>query len=326
MPFLGYHASQEQFSPSELLKLVKLAEQNHFQEVMTSDHFQPWSTRQGQAGFTWSWLGSALEATKMNFGSIAIPGGWRYSPPILAQAVATLCEMYSGRFNWIATGSGEALNEQIMGLGWPDKTERNERLRKGVNVMRALWKGEELEDIKLWTCPPSVPKVLAAVLTPDTARLCGEWADGIITINQEHDKLKEIITAFVQGGGEGKEIYLQLHLSYARSGRDASDWAYHQWRSNALEPAQSEEISSVKLYDEMSEKVRPEEMHKYVRISADVEQHTNWIKEYLGLGIQGIFLHNVGRNQEEFIKTFGEKVLPEFQQEDHGAGLGKLVR
>lgn len=325
MPFLGYHASQEQFSPSALLTLVKLAEKNHFQEVMTSDHFQPWSIRQGQSGFTWSWLGSALEATKMNFGSIAVPGGWRYPPPVLAQAVSTLCEMYPGRFNWIAAGSGEALNEKIMGSGWPDKTERNERLRKGVQAMRALWKGEELEDVRLWTRPPYVPKVLAAVLTPEAARSCGEWADGIITINQEHDKLKEIFAAFAQGGGEGKEIYLQLHLSYARSERDAIDWAYHQWRSNALKPAQSEEVSSVKQYDEMSEKVCPEEMHKYVRISADIEQHANWIKEYFGLGIRKIFLHNVGRNQEEFIKTFGEKVLSEFQQEDHEPDLGKLV-
>jgi probable non-F420 flavinoid oxidoreductase len=326
MPFLGYHVSQEQFSPSQLLKLVKLAEQNHFQEVMTSDHFQPWSTRQGHAGFTWSWLGSALEATKMNFGSLAIPGGWRYPPAVLAQAVATLCEMYPGRFNWIAAGSGEALNEKIMGLGWPDKAERNERLRKGIDLMRGLWTGEDCGDVKLWVRPPYAPKVLVAVLSPETAHFCGGWADGIITINREQDKLKEIFSAFAQGGGEGKEIYLQLHLSYAETESDANNWAYDQWRSNVLEPEQSEEISSVTTYDEMSEKVHPEAMYKNVRISADIDQHNSWIKEYFDLGIGGIFLHNVGKNQEQFIKTFGEKVLPEFNRDGHGTSLGKLVR
>ena len=108
MARIGYHASHEQFSPGDLLELVKSAEQAGFVCAMSSDHFHPWSERQGQSGYAWSWLGAALEGTRLPFGVISAPG-WRYNPAVLAQAAATLCQMYPGRF-WMALGSGEAIN------------------------------------------------------------------------------------------------------------------------------------------------------------------------------------------------------------------------
>ena len=107
MSRIGYHASHEQVSPRDLLELVKLAEQAGFACAMSSDHFHPWSERQGQSGYAWSWLGAALEGTRLPFGVISAPG-WRYNPAVLAQVAATLCQMYPGRF-WMALGSGEAI-------------------------------------------------------------------------------------------------------------------------------------------------------------------------------------------------------------------------
>src|SRR3712207_1221955 len=137
---VGFHASHEQFAPSELLRLVRAAERAGFDCAMSSDHFRPWGAAQGQSGFAWSWLGAALEATRLPFGVVTAPG-WRYHPAVLAQAGATLAEMYPGRF-WMALGSGEAINEAITGLPWPEKAERNARLEECAAVMRALLAGE----------------------------------------------------------------------------------------------------------------------------------------------------------------------------------------
>ena len=116
MTAYGFHASHEQVHPSVLLAAVQHAEQAGFDAAMSSDHFSPWSTRQGQSAFAWSWLGAALQATGLPFGVVNAPGQ-RYHPAIIAQAIGTLAAMYPGRF-WAALGTGEASNEHITGTGW----------------------------------------------------------------------------------------------------------------------------------------------------------------------------------------------------------------
>jgi alkanesulfonate monooxygenase SsuD/methylene tetrahydromethanopterin reductase-like flavin-dependent oxidoreductase (luciferase family) len=139
---IGYHASHEQFSASQLLDYVQAAERAGFQAIMTSDHLAPWSERQRYSGNNWAWLGAAMAKTSLPFGSLAIPGGWRYHPVVLAHLVATLSEMFPERLRWIALGSEEALNENAVGRGWPDKAERNARLEAGYEIMRALLAGD----------------------------------------------------------------------------------------------------------------------------------------------------------------------------------------
>jgi G6PDH family F420-dependent oxidoreductase len=174
MATIGFHASHEQFSPGYLLTCVKRAEEVGFRAASCSDHFHPWSKRQGASGFAWSWLGSALEATKLTFGVVNAPGQ-RYHPAIVAQATATLCEMYPNRF-WLAVGSGENLNEHVTGERWPAKATRHRRLRESVEVMKRLWTAELVDhqgevtvsDAKLYTLPPKPSLVLGAALTPET--------------------------------------------------------------------------------------------------------------------------------------------------------------
>src|SRR5688572_9224907 len=130
---IGYHASHEQFPPSQLLALVRRAEQAGFGCAKSSDHFNPWSERQGESGFAWSWLGAAMEATRLPFGIVSA-AGYRYHPAVIAQAAATLEEMYPDRL-WLALGSGEAINEAMTGLPWPDKADRNATLRECAEVI-----------------------------------------------------------------------------------------------------------------------------------------------------------------------------------------------
>ncbi|HYD51535.1 MAG TPA: LLM class flavin-dependent oxidoreductase, partial [Gemmatimonadaceae bacterium] len=136
----GYHASHEQHPPSELLALARAAEAAGFDGLLSSDHFHPWLEENGHSGYAWSWMGAAMQATAMRCGVVCAPGD-RYHPAVVAQAAATLAELFPRRF-WLALGSGEAVNEHVTGAPWPPKAERNERLRECAEVIRALWRGE----------------------------------------------------------------------------------------------------------------------------------------------------------------------------------------
>lgn len=321
MSRIGYHCSHEQFAPGELLRLVQRAEDAGFQSAMCSDHYFPWSEAQGQSGFAWSWLGAALQATRLSFGVVTVPGGWRYHPAVLAQAAATLCAMFPGRF-WMAPGSGEALNEHVVAERWPPKPERNARLREAVEIMRALWAGEtvthhgllHVEDAKLSTLPPEPPQVVGPALTPETAQWLGGWADGLITTAQPREKLRAIVEAFRRGGGEGKPLFLQAQLAFARTEAEALRGAHEQWAPVSLPSTVLGDLRLPKQFEDAAKYVRPEDLPGNIRISADWERHVEWLHEDVEMGFVEINLHNVTREQDRFLDVFGEHALPALAQ------------
>ena len=190
MTVIGFHCSHEQINPAQLLRDVQQAEQAGFTAGMSSDHFSPWSARQGESGFAWSFLGAALASTKLPFGVVNAPGQ-RYHPAIIGQAIATLAQMFPGRF-WAALGSGEASNERVTGDVWPRKEVRDQRLVECVTIIRRLLHGEEVSHeglvhvnrARLWTLPEIVPDLVGPAVTPETAARHAAWADGLITVNQ----------------------------------------------------------------------------------------------------------------------------------------------
>jgi coenzyme F420-dependent glucose-6-phosphate dehydrogenase len=316
MTLIGYHASHEQHAPSALLGYVKAAGSAGFAAGMCSDHFHPWSERQGQSGFAWSWLGAALEATELPFGVVNAPGQ-RYHPAVIAQAAATLAEMYPGRF-WIAVGSGQNLNEHITGERWPSKAERNERLLESASVMRSLWNGETVshrghftvDEATLYTRPERAPLLLGAAITPATAEWVGSWADGLITIEKPHPELREVVEAFRSGPGEAKRLALQVQLSYATDEEEARRAAHDQWRNNIFDSPVLAQLRSPAQFDAAGEFVRPSDLEAPVRISSDLSRHVDWLNEHIELGFDEIYLHNVHHDQERFIADFAESVLP----------------
>lgn len=318
---IGYHASHEQFKPSELLQYVQFAEQAGFDLSLSSDHFHPWSERQGQSGFAWSWLGAAMQATPSLSYRIVNAPGQRYHPAIIAQAAATLAEMFPDRF-WITVGSGQALNEKITGEHWPCKSDRNDRLKECVDIMRALWAGETVnhhglvcvEDAKLYSRPDIPPRIIGAAITAKTAEWLGGWADGLITTSSPPEQLQQVVEAFRRGGGAGKPMLLKVQLSYAPDEAKARQGAHDQWRNNIFKSVMLAELSTPEQFDAAGEYVKPEELDKQVRISADLHQHVAWLQDYIDLGFDELILHNVNREQEQFIKAFGEKVLPELKR------------
>jgi probable non-F420 flavinoid oxidoreductase len=317
MTLIGYHASHEQYPPSTLLEYVRAADDAGFEGVLCADHFHPWLESNGHSGFAWSWLGAALQATSMPFGVVNAPGD-RYHPAIIAQAAATLAEMFPGRF-WMAVGSGEALNEHLTGNRWPPKAERNARLRECVDVIRALWGGETVthdglvtvEDARLYSRPTEAPRMLGAAVSEPTAPWVGEWADGLITTGRAREAMERMIEAFHRGGGEGKPIVVQHGLSWAPDESVALRTAHEQWRFSTLGGDVLWTLRMPEDFESASRFVTPADVANTIRVSSDPARHVEWIHEYIELGVSEVYCFNVGKNQREYMDAFGARVLPE---------------
>lgn len=315
-PRIGFHASHEQFPPSELLSLARAAEAAGFDCAMSSDHFRPWGAAQGHSGFAWSWLGATMASTALPFGVISAPG-YRYHPAVLAQGAATLAEMFPGRF-WLALGSGQRLNEDITGLAWPEKAERNARLRECAQVIRALLAGETVShhgrvtvvEAKLYSRPAQPPLLLGAAVTEQTAEEVGAWADGLLTVSAEPDQMRKVAEAFRRGGGAGKRLVVQVGLNWAPTEGEALAGAHEQWRTNVLGGEVNWQLRTPGEFDTATRFVRPEDMRESVWISSDLGWHAERLAKLAQLGFDEIHLHQVGRNQRAFIEAFGERVLP----------------
>ncbi|MCW4384871.1 TIGR03885 family FMN-dependent LLM class oxidoreductase [Salinibacterium sp. SYSU T00001] len=316
MTVIGWHASHEQLHPKDLLTSLQHAEQAGFTAAMCSDHFAPWSERQGHSGFAWSWLGAALQATELPVGVVNAPGQ-RYHPAIIAQAAATLEAMFPGRF-WAALGSGEAMNEHITGDAWPRKEHRNERLLESVTVMRSLLAGHEVsheghvtvDRARLWTRPDAPPPLLAAAVSAETAAWAAEWADGLATVNQSPDALRNVVDAYRSAGGRGA-LVLQVHVSYAASDEEALAIAHDQWRTNVFSPPLCWDLDSAESFDIAASHVEPEDLRGSVIVSSATSEHADRLAELIDIGFDEVYLHHVGREQREFIDAFGERVLPQ---------------
>ena len=315
---IGYHASHEQYAPSELLDYVQAAERAGFQAVMTSDHLAPWSERQGNSGNNWAWLGAAMAKTSLPFGSLAIPGGWRYHPVVLAHLVATLSEMFPERLRWIALGSGEALNEHAVGRGWSEKSERNDRLKVGAGIVRALMAGDtvtlehpqmQTEQARIWSRPETPPLLLGAALTKPTASLLGEWADGLVTVKKPADEMKRIVEAFRASGGRGKPLALQLQVSWAPTLDEARMAAWHEWRNAAIKPDVLAELRSPSEFDAASRDVTPQEMKEFIPLITRGDELLDLVEECTSCGFDEIYIHNVSRDQLGFMNFTAEQVF-----------------
>jgi probable non-F420 flavinoid oxidoreductase len=321
MTLIGYHASHEQFAPDQLLRFVRAAEAAGFQAAKSSDHFHPWSERQGQSGFAWTWLGAALQATALPIGMISAPG-YRYHPAVLAQAAATAGLMYPGRF-WLALGSGEAINEAITGLAWPEKPERNARLRECADIVRALFAGETVThrgrvtvvEATLHSRPAQAVPLYGAAVSPATARFVGGWADGLLTTaSADIGAVRRVVDAFHAGGGEGKPVILQAALSWAGTEDGAVAQALDQWRHCTIGGEAVWDLRRPGDFDAVSRAASPDDLRRALPISSSLSFHADWIGRLLELGPAELHLHCVGGNQLEFIETFGSRVLPSLGQ------------
>lgn len=307
MSIISFHASHEQFAPSRLLNLAIQAQQAGFGAIHSSDHFHPWSERQGQSGFSFSWLGAALQATNLPFSVVCAPGQ-RYHPAIIAQAIATLSELFPGRFD-IELGSGEAINELITGEEWPSKEKRNDRLLQCVKVIRNLLNGEEVthrglvsvEKAKLYSLPGKLPRLFIAAVSGQTCEWGASWADGLITTGGDPGETSDKIRQFRNNGGKDKPVFIQLSFSYAHSKSEAIDGAWDQWRSNLVGPDELVNVGTVAEFDRLSENISKDEVAEKIKIITSISEIKKWTDEFRAMKPDRIILHNVNTNQELFV-------------------------
>ncbi|MBB4659516.1 TIGR03885 family FMN-dependent LLM class oxidoreductase [Parvularcula dongshanensis] len=316
----GIHASHEQFDPTTLLTCVQEAEAAGFEVVTASDHLHPWNERPGHAAFVWSWLGAAMQTTKLDFRTVSCPG-YRYHPAILAQAGATLGFMHPGRIA-MCLGSGERLNEATTGIAWPVKSERNAKLQECIGVMKRLWAGETVthrgrvivEEVKLYTRPEEPIPAFGAAVTPQTARWLGGFADGLVTLaGGPPEDLRRVVDAFREGGGEGKPITCQVKLAWGEEEGALREDALRSWGTNLLQGQVVWEIPTPKQFEEATAYLTTEDLDRTVRVSTDLGQHAAWIAEYAECGVDELILHNVATNQRQFVDAFGQHVLPQLK-------------
>ena len=322
---IGYAAMLEQFGPQEVIGYSARAEAAGFDGVMAADHFQPWVPQQGHAPFVWNVLTALGERTKGDLGPGVTCPSFRFHPAIVAQAAATLEHMYPGR-TWLGLGSGEALNEHVVGGYWPETPERIARMFEAIEIIRKLFQHRDrevkhdgkyfkLESTRLWTLPDPTPPIYIATAGPVTAKKTGMYADGLITVGAPEEKIEMIMEKCREGCVEvGNSpsrfrFILQLHLSWAETDEQAMQNAMTEWPNGGMKfPKQ--DIRSPHDFAAMAKLVRPEDFKGRMLISSDPEAHRKEIQKFLDMGFDQVYLHNVGRNQDEWIDVFAREVLP----------------
>ncbi len=316
-----------QFGPREAIEFSDLAQRAGFTGTMAADHFAPWVPAQGQASFVWNVLSAIGERTTGDLGTGVTAPTFRWHPAVVAQASATLATMYPGR-HWLGLGSGEAINEHVVGQYWPEAPTRINRLFEAIEIIKRLFSasiagkdtkfaGEHftVESTRLWTMPEQAPPILVATSGPVTARRAGRHADGLITQEAPLERLATLLQRFDDGAREaGKDPatltkVLQVHLSWAPTDAQALDNAMTQWPNGAMRFSGAD-IRSPFEFAQLAKMLRPEDFDGQLTISADPAEHVRALQNYLDLGFDRIYLHNVGRNQADWIHTFAEHVLP----------------
>ncbi|MFD5226406.1 TIGR03885 family FMN-dependent LLM class oxidoreductase [Microbacterium sp. NPDC058342] len=313
---IGFHASHEQQPPSRLLGHIVRAERAGFDEAMCSDHLAPWLTAQGESGFAWAWLGAALARTSFPIGLVTAPGQ-RYHPVVLAQALATLEEMFPGR-TWAALGSGEALNEHVTGDAWPSKGERDARLVACADVMRRLLAGERVsasapvrvDEARLWSLPRVPPPLRAAAISRHTSTMVAEWADGLVTVGADPGGTQETLRAYRDAGGDGPAL-LQIHISLERSEEEALRQAREQWAQSTVPAELMWELDQPEDFERHADPT-PERLRSAVVIGSDAGEVAERIAQ-AAAGFDGVFLHQVGRDQDGFLARCETELLPELR-------------
>lgn len=326
-PRIGYAAMLERFHPTEVLEFAALAERHGFSGVMAADHFQPWVPAQGQASFVWNVLSALGQTTSGDLGTGVTAPTFRWHPAMVAQASATLAAMHPGR-HWLGLGSGEALNEHVVGSYWPEAPERINRMFEAIDIIKKLFASGlagrdvkhagqyyQLESTRLWTMPEQAPEILVATAGPVTAKRAGRTVDGLITESAPAERIAPLLSRFAEGAREvGRDPatmtrVLRMHLSWAPTDEEAAANAVREWPNAGMRFPKSDIRSPFEL-EQIARMVRPADFEGRLLISSDPDAHRAAIQSMLDLGFDRIYLHNAGRDQAAFLEVFGRDVLP----------------
>jgi coenzyme F420-dependent glucose-6-phosphate dehydrogenase len=312
---LGYALSSEEHGPSVLVENARRAEEAGFEFAMISDHFHPWTDAQGQSPFVWAVIGGIAGATeRLRLGTGVTCPTIRTHPAIIAHAAATAAVMMDGRF-MLGLGSGENLNEHVVGEGWPAPDERLERLEEAIEIMRLLWEGGyqtrrgdfyDLEQARLYTLPDEPPPIAIAAANPNAAKLAGRLGDAFVSTAPDD----ELIGKFEEAGGGGKPKYGQITMCWADSEEDGRKTALEIWPNAAIGGDLGWELPLPRHFEQASENVTEEDIGEAIPCGPDVDRYVEDVREYEQAGYTHIYFHQIGRDQEGFFRFFEHELRP----------------
>jgi G6PDH family F420-dependent oxidoreductase len=312
---IGYKLSSEEHRPNDLVRYARMAEDAGFTFALISDHYHPWIDRQGQSPFVWCVIGGIAHATRrLRLGTGVTCPTVRTHPAIVAQAAATAAAMMEGRF-FFGVGTGENLNEHVIGEGWPETAVRQERLREAIEVIRLLWRGGmqshhglhyTVENARLYTLPETPPPLLIAAGGPKSAALAATLGDGLVGTSAD----RAMLAKFDEAGGRGKLKVGELTVCWAADERSARRTAREWWPTAAMESSLAWELPLPRHFEDVAVLVTEEAVAESVVCGPDADRHVEGLRKYAEAGYDHVCVHQVGPDQQGFLEFYEREVLP----------------
>lgn len=315
----GYFLSTEEYTPAELVEQARLAEQAGFDALWISDHFHPWNDEQGQSPFVWSLIGAISQVCDLPVTTAVTCPTIRTHPAVVAQAAATSAVLLEGRFT-LGLGSGEALNEHILGTAWPTADVRLGMLEEAVEVIRKLFTGETVshrgefytvDTARIYTLPDRPPPIYLSGFGPKATELAARIGDGYINTAPDED----LLTLFKDKSG-GKPAQAGVKVSYASTEDEGARIAHRLWANAGLPGELAQVLPSPKHFEQASQLVTEEMTADSVVCGPDVERHIDTFAPYVDAGYDEVYVANMGPHYAEMIATYGARVLPALRSGD----------
>lgn len=316
MTRIGFQLSCEEHPPGVLIAAAAGAERAGFDFIGISDHFHPWTREQGQSAFVWGLLGAIAQATeRIPVGTSVTCPTIRMHPAIVAHATATAAVMLPDRF-WFGVGTGERLNECVLGDPWPPAKVRRDMLEEAVEIIRALWTGEmvrahrgrhyTVEDARLFTRPERPPPIVVSGFGPHSAALAGRIGDGYMNVAPDAD----LLGVFRRAGGEGKPAYGKLDFCVAGDDAEARRIAHARWPTAGLGGELGQQLATPEHYEQATERVREEDVAQGILCSGDPDDHVAALREYAEAGYDHVLVQQIGPDQDRALAFYADEVLP----------------
>ena len=313
----GYKISSEEHNSRDLVRYARLAEEAGFSFGMISDHYHPWIDKQGESPFVWGVLGAIAEATDtLKVGTGVTCPTIRIHPAIVAHAAATAAELMPGRF-FLGIGSGEHLNEHVLGDKWPEAPVRIEMMEEAVEVIRLLWEGGlkshvgkhyTVENARIYSLPDELPPIYVAASGEKAAEVAARVGDGLVSTAPSEDTIK----AFESAGGKGPK-YAEVQACWAKDEETAKKIAHEWWPNTAMGGQLSQELALPSLFEAVAENISPDEVAESVALGPDPDKHLESIREYIEAGYDHLYIHQIGPDQEGFFEFYRDEVLPKLR-------------
>jgi len=312
---VGYALMSEEHPPNDLVRYARMAEEAGFTFATVSDHYHPWIDEQGNSPFIWSTLGGvAMVTEKLRVGTFVTCPTMRIHPAIIAQAAATAGAMMPDRF-FLGVGTGENLNEHILGSIWPPQEIRSAMLEEAIEVIRQLWKGKMssyygdfyiVENAKIYTLPKNPIPIFVAAEGPKMARTAGKIGDGLITTTPNENFIKN----FREEAGEDLPLYCQSTVCYAASEEEAKKLAHKLWPITAIPGELDRELPTPRFFKQVAKLVTEKQVTENIACGSDPKRHLETIKAFIDAGFRKVSVHNIGPYQEEFFRFYKENIIP----------------